>query len=90
MSKLSDAVAFRAFALLILLGLASVIYLWTLNPVQSPAETVFALLLSVDLVVFAMVSYIYRMSKWKEGVSRLPLLGGCVMLLILLFVGLTL
>jgi len=90
MTRLSDLVAFRVFALLILLGLASVICLWTLNPVQSQAETVFALLLSVDLVVFAMVSYIYRMSKWKEGVSRLPLLGGCVMLLILLFVGLTL
>jgi hypothetical protein len=83
-------VAFRAFALLILLGLVSVVYLWTLNPVQSKAQTIFALLLSVDLVVFAMASYIYRVSKWNEGVSRLPLLGGCIILLILLFVGLTL
>jgi len=90
MTRLRDAVALRIFTLLILLGLASVVYLWTLNPIQSQAETVFALLLSVDLVAFAMVSYIYRMSKWKEGVSRLPLLGGCVMLLILLFVGLAL
>jgi len=90
MTKLNDAVAFRSFALLILLGLTSVIYLWTLNPVQSQAQTVFAIILSIDLVVFAMVSYIYRMSKWKEGLSRLPILGGCAILLILLIVGLTL
>jgi len=90
MTKLSDAVALRAFALLILLGLVSVVCLWTLSPVQSQAQTAFALLLSVDLVVFAMASYVYRVSKWKEGVSRLPLLGGCVILLILLFIGLTL
>jgi predicted membrane channel-forming protein YqfA (hemolysin III family) len=90
MTKLSDAVALRAFALFILLGLVSVVCLWTLNPVQSQAQTAFALLLSVDLVVFAIASYVYRVSKWKEGVSRLPLLGGCIILLILLIVGLTL
>jgi len=84
MTRLSDAVALRAFALFILLGLVSMVCLWTLNPVQPQAQSAFALLLSVDLVVFAMVSYIYRVSKWKEGVSRLPLLGGCIILLILL------
>jgi len=90
MTKLSDVVVLRSFALLILLGLVSVVCLWTLNPVESQAQTAFALLLSVDLVVFAMASYIYRVSKWKEGVSRLPLLVGCVILLILLIVGLAL
>ena len=90
MTRLSDVVVLRSFALLILLGLLSVVCLWTLNPAESQAQTAFALLLSVDLVVFAMASYIYRVSKWKEGVSRLPLLGGCVILLILLIVGLTL
>lgn len=88
MTELSDTVAFTVFALLILLGLLSVIYLWTLNPVEPQAQTTFAIFLSVDLVVFAMASYIYRVSKWNERVGRLPLLGGCVMLLILLCVGL--
>lgn len=89
MTRLSDAAEFRIFALLLLLGLVSVIFLWTLNPVTSQGQTTFAIYLSVDLVVFAMASYIYRESKWKEEVGRLPLLGGCVMLLLLLFVGLT-
>jgi membrane associated rhomboid family serine protease len=89
MTNLSDAVVFRVFALLALLGLLSVIFLWTLSPVESHAQTIFAVYLSVDLVVFAMASYIYRVSKWKEDVGRLPLLGGCVMLLILLIVALT-
>jgi len=90
MTRLSDVVVLRSFALLILLGLVSVVCLWTLNPSESQAQTAFALLLSVDLVVFAIASYVYRVSKWKEGVSKLPLLGGCIILLILLIVGLTL
>jgi len=89
MTKLSDPTAFRIFALLLLLGMLSVAFLWTLNPVGSQNQTTFAIFLSIDLVVFAMVSYIYRVSRWKEGVGRWPILGGCLMFLLLLCVGLT-
>lgn len=87
--KLSNAGAYRIFALLLLLGLLSVIFLWMVNPIASQGETIFAIYLSIDLVVFAMASYIFRKSKWKEEVGRWPLIGGCVMLLLLLYVGLT-
>ena len=89
MTKIGDAAATRIFALLILLGIASVAFLWTLNPVGSQGQTTFAIYLSVDLVVFAMASYIYRVSKWNEEIGALPLFGGCLMLLLLLYVGLT-
>ena len=89
MTKLSDWATSRIFALLILVGLLSVVFLWSLNPVGSQDETTFAVYLSIDLVVFAMASYIFRVSKWKEGVGRLPLAAGCLALLILFYVGLT-
>jgi peptidoglycan/LPS O-acetylase OafA/YrhL len=86
--KLNDWLTYRIFALLLLFGLLSVIFLWTLNPVGSQSQTTFAIYLSLDLVAFAMVSYIFRVSKWGEEVRRLPLVAGCVALLILLYVGL--
>jgi hypothetical protein len=89
MTRLGDAVAFRVFALLLLLGLVSVIFLWTLNPVSSQGQRTFAVYLSIDLVILGMASYIYRESKWKEGVGHAPLIGGCMMILLLLFTGLT-
>ena len=89
MTRLDDGAAFRVFALLLLLGIVSVTFLWTLNPVTSQGQTTFTVYLSIDLVVFAMASYIYRKSKWKEKAGRVPLLGGCLMLLLLLFTSLT-
>ena len=87
--RINDWTTSRVFVLLLVFALLSVIFLWTLNPVSSQSQTVFAIFLSIDLVVFAMVSYIFRVSKWEEDVRRLPLLAGCVTLLILLYVGLT-
>jgi membrane associated rhomboid family serine protease len=87
--KLNDWVTYRILVLLLLFGILSVALLWTLNPTSSQSQTTFAIFLSIDLVVFAMVSYIFRVSKWKEEVRRLPLLAGCVALLILLYIGLT-
>jgi membrane associated rhomboid family serine protease len=85
--KLGDWLTNRIFVLLLIFGLLSVIFLWTLNPVSSQSQTTFAIYLSIDLVVFVMVSYIFRMSKWGEDVRRLPLIAGCVALLVLLYVG---
>jgi membrane associated rhomboid family serine protease len=86
--KLNDWLTYRIFVLLLIFGLLSVIFLWTLNPVSSDSQTIFAIYLSVDLVVFAMISYIFRMSKWGEDVKRMPLIAGCAALLVLLYVGL--
>ena len=90
MTQLSAAASMRVFALLCLLGVVSVTFLWTLNPVNPQSQTVFAIYLSIDLVVFAMASYIFRVSKWDEGATRWPLIGGCLFLLVLLLVSLTL
>jgi hypothetical protein len=87
--KLSDWTTARIAVLLIMFGILSVVFLWTLNPVGSQSQSAFAIYLSIDLVVFAMISYIFRMSKWKEDVGRLPLVAGCIALIVLLCVGLT-
>jgi len=87
--RLNDWVTRRILVLLLLFGILSVALLWTLNPTSSQSQTTFAIFLSIDLVVFAMVSYIFRVSKWGEEVRRLPLLAGCLALLILLYIGLT-
>jgi len=88
MTKLGDWVVSRIFALVILLALLSVVFLWTLSPIGSQSQTTFAIYLSIDLVAFAMASYIFRKSKWREGVGPWPIVAGCVALLVLLYVGL--
>ena len=87
--KLNDWIVHRIFVLLLVFGIVSVVFLWTLNPTGSQSQTTFAIFLSIDLVVFAMVSYIFRVSKWNEEAKRFPLLAGCIALLILLCIGLT-
>ena len=81
-------VAIRVVALFILLEIVSVSFLWTLNPVSGQGETTFALLLALDLVAFAMISYVYRVNKSGDGISRGPLIAGCCFALLLLVVGL--
>jgi membrane associated rhomboid family serine protease len=87
--KLNNWVIQRILILLLLFGIISVVLLWTLNPIGSQSQKTFAIFLSIDLVVFAMVSYIFRVSKWSEEVRTLPLLAGCIALLTLLYIGLT-
>ena len=86
--KLNNWTTYRILVLLLLFGLLSVIFLWALDPVSPQSQTTFAIYLSIDLIVFAMVSYIFRVSKWGEEVRLLPMFAGCVALLILLYVGL--
>jgi len=87
--KLTNWIVYRIFILLLVFGVVSVVFLWALNPTSSQSQTTFAIFLSIDLVVFAMVSYIFRVSKWNEVAKRFPLLAGCIALLILLYIGLT-
>ena len=77
----------RVVALLLLLEAVSVYYLWSLNPVGSTDEGLFAIFLALNLVAFSMISYVYRKAKLGEEASRLFLLMGCCMLLVLLFAG---
>jgi hypothetical protein len=88
MSKMVEQMNIRIVALLLLLGLLSVYFLWTLNPLSQASEAIFALFLSVDLVSFSMISYLYRVDKRGDSASRGSLLAGCCMLLILLLAGL--
>jgi hypothetical protein len=88
MSKRVEQMNLRIVALLLLLGLLSVYFLWTLNPVSQTSEAIFALFLSVDLVSFSMISYIYRVDKRGDNASRGLLLAGCCMVLLLLLAGL--
>lgn len=85
---MADRMSVRIFGLLLLLELLSVLFLWSLNSLTQVGETAFGLLLAVSLISFALISYIYRMHKWNDGVNRGVLLTGCVVALILLLAGL--
>lgn len=86
MNKLVETMNLRIVALLLLLELLSVYFLWTLNSVSETSEGIFGLFLAVDLVSFSMVSYIYRVDKRGDQVSRGSLIAGCCVILLLLFV----
>jgi hypothetical protein len=77
-------------AILVLVQLVSVVFLWSLNPVSKTGEGVFALLLAIDLVSLAMISNIYRAYKHRDELNRGFLLAGCSLILIFVFVSLVL
>lgn len=87
MSKgLSESAGLTIVLLLLVLAFASVATLWTISSVGSSGESTFALYLAVDLVSFAMISYVYRTSK--DGMTRrLPLLAGVVTIVLLVAAG---
>ena len=80
MTEFSEEVGLRIVALLIIVSLASVVTLWTLNPTSSTSQSTFAIYLAVDLVSFAMISYIYRESKSGDEIGRVPLLASSALL----------
>jgi RsiW-degrading membrane proteinase PrsW (M82 family) len=75
----------RIIVFLLILQIVSTIFLWTLDALNQISEAVFALFLAVDLVSFAMISYMYRVRKQGDSPRRGWLLVGCAMMLILLF-----
>ena len=87
MTEPSEGVSLRVVALLVIVALASVATLWSLDPTSPASQSTFATFLAVDLVAFAMISYIYRGSKGGEKLGRWPLLAGCVFITALLFIG---
>jgi hypothetical protein len=85
--ELTEGMGLKIVALLLTVALASVVTLWTLNPTGASSESVFAIYLAVDLVSFAMISYIYRAATSGDGIRRAPILAGCLLVLFLVFAG---
>jgi len=88
MRDMSEKIGARIMWLLLVAGAVSVVGLWTLDTYTVQGESLFAIYLSVDLVAFAMISYVYRVTKSGDSIGRLPMLAGCCMLLLLTFAGL--
>lgn len=74
--------------LLLVVEAVSVFFLWDLNPINKAGEAVFAILLAVDLVAFAMISYIYRNYKSGDTLNRGLLLAACCLILVLVYASL--
>ena len=70
-------------ALLVLQAVVTV-FLYTLNPTGQSGQATFATFLGIDLLTFAMVSYIYRTGRSGLPIRRGWLLSACALLLILL------
>ena len=90
LTHVAQRTSLRIVALLILLELLSVSFVWTLNPISGQGEATFALFLALDLVTFAMISYVYRVNRRGDDVNRVAILAGCCFGLVLLFAGLLL
>jgi hypothetical protein len=63
----------------------SVYFLWALNPTDALGEGIFAIFLAIDLVSFAVVSYIYRSYKSGAAFNRYLLITACAMIVILIY-----
>jgi len=86
-TELSERVGIRIVGLLLVVAFASVVGLWTMDTSVVSGESLFAVYLSMDLVSFAMIAYIYRVTKGGDDFARLAVFAGCCMLLLLVFAG---
>ena len=75
----------RIIILLLSLQATSIVFLWTLDALNQISEGIFALFLAVDLISFAMISYVYRVEKLQQIPSRGWIVIGCILILILVF-----
>lgn len=86
MSSAGDWKGVRTFViLLVVLQFVAVILAWSLNPVTQKDQTAFALLLSADLVAFAVVSYVGRTNNRGERVRGAVALVGSAVALFFMF-----
>jgi len=69
---------------LVALQFVSLVVLWLLNPLSQAATDTFALYLSMDLVSFAILSYIYRSRKNGRTPRQAWLAFGYLALMLLL------
>ncbi len=75
----------RIIILLLVLQGVSLALLWTLDALNQVSEEIFALFLAVDMISFAMISYVYRHEKISETPNRGWLIVGSALVIILLF-----
>lgn len=74
----------RIVTLLLTLQAIATVFLGSLNSVVPAQEGRFAVFLAIDLLAFAMVTYVYTHNKWGENVARTWILAGSAGLVILL------
>jgi hypothetical protein len=83
----TERMGVRIVALLLLIAALSVFVLWTVNPVGSGSETTFAIYLAIDLIAFALISYVNRRVADDSKIGRAPLIAGCCFILFLVLAG---
>jgi RsiW-degrading membrane proteinase PrsW (M82 family) len=71
-------------ALLLVLQILSAVYLWTGTLLGTLTASGFAIFLGIDLLSFAMVTYVYTHDRWKEPINRVLILIGAAALVVLL------
>lgn len=89
LTELSEQIGLRIVGLLLIVAAVSTIGLWTLSTAVVSGESLFATYLSVDLISFSMIAYVYRVTNSGDDIRPIPLFAGCCMLLLLVFVGLS-
>lgn len=87
-SDVYEKLAVRIVALLILLELLTVYFLWILNPIGGSVESSFAVYLAIDLVAFFMISYLVRSIMEHDRFGRIPIIAGASFIVVLLIAGL--
>jgi len=75
----------RVILLLIILQAVVTIFLIALSFATSVNQNTFALFLSVDLISFAMVTYIYRTGRTQNLPNKLWIILGCVVIAAVFF-----
>jgi hypothetical protein len=75
---------------LLAIQFTSIVVLWSLNPLTQAATDTFALYLSLNMVAFAIVSYMYRSRRSSKAPSPAWLAIGYLALIVLLVSNLTL
>ncbi len=86
LSRTMEEMGERIVALLLVVEAISVFLLWTLDPLTPQGQDAFAIYLAIDLIAFAMTSYLYRALNSDRRMSRALILAGCVFIAILFLV----
>lgn len=79
----------QVVALLLVLQIVSVVYLWAVTLVEALSAGRFAIFLAIDLLSFALVGYVYTHEKWEETINRIWILVGSAGLILLLICSLS-
>ncbi len=88
-TSMMETIGERIVALLLLLMAATLVLLWSLNPLTTAGQDAFAIYLAVEFVAFAMLSYIYRTLNADDRLSKILLIAGCALIAALFFLSLT-